>query len=427
MLKRKVLEMDCLWITLADPDPAVNGQLIYSKGLIEGLHAAGVRLCVVGRNRPDNPIERNDASGIAWRLTDGRRLPRWRRLLSSMPDVAIGGYSEALARCLSAALAERPWDIIAIDSICAGWAIEAVLKYRARVGRRVGLVHIAHNHEVTVARRIAQAASGLRGVNKQLDAAKVRWLERRLVEEADMVTSNTPEDCRLFVAYGTGKPVTFLPPGYGGPRIAERTIDGRVPRRAVVVGSFDWPPKRISLERFLAAGAEMLRASGVELQFVGAAEPGYLENLRRRYPSVDFVGPVDDVRPYMANARVALVPDQLGGFKLKGLDYVFNRIPILAMRIALPGMPLRDGQSIGHFDSHAALAAGVVELIDDFDALNRRQRLAYEACAARFDWERVGAHLAGHMRRLIDGAPKATVRLVTAGPVDAADRAFAKG
>ena len=34
----------------------------------------------------------------------------------------------------------------------------------------------------------------------------------------------------------------------------------------------------------------------------------------------------------MEHARVALVPDELGGFKLKGLDYVFNRLPILAMR-----------------------------------------------------------------------------------------------
>jgi hypothetical protein len=27
--------MQCLWLTLADPDPATNGQLIYSKGLID--------------------------------------------------------------------------------------------------------------------------------------------------------------------------------------------------------------------------------------------------------------------------------------------------------------------------------------------------------------------------------------------------------
>jgi polysaccharide biosynthesis protein PslH len=137
----------------------------------------------------------------------------------------------------------------------------------------------------------------------------------------------------------------------------------------------------------------VLAAAGIELQIVGETEPDYVASLRQRFPAVRFEGRVDDVRPYMADARVALVPDELGGFKLKGLDYVFNRMPILAMRIALPGMPLEDGLSVGLFDSHRALAEGVVAIIDDFETLNRRQREAYQACAMRFDWQRIGRHL----------------------------------
>ena len=112
---------------------------------------------------------------------------------------------------------------------------------------------------------------------------------------------------------------------------------------------------------------------------MGEAEAGLsAQRLRRRFPSVDFVGLVDDVRPYMRQARLALVPDLLGGFKLKGLDYVFNRLPILAMRIALPGMPLEDGTNIGLFDSHAALADGVVDADRQFPELNARQAAAYD-------------------------------------------------
>jgi polysaccharide biosynthesis protein PslH len=69
------------------------------------------------------------------------------------------------------------------------------------------------------------------------------------------------------------------------------------------------------------------------------------------------------------------------------------------MRIALPGMPLEDGASIGLYDSHAALADGVVELIDDFPRLNAWQAAAYEACADRFDWRRIGHHLVQHIRK----------------------------
>jgi glycosyltransferase involved in cell wall biosynthesis len=248
---------------------------------------------------------------------------------------------------------------------------------------------------------------------KEFDFIKVRKLERSLIAVSDLVTSNTPDDSRRFVADAGGKPVAFLPPGYGGHRVVSRIIDGNVPRRAVVVGSFNWPPKRIALERFLATAASTLAAAEVDLQFVGEIDPDYLADLRGRYPSVTFVGRVDDVLPYMAAARLALVIDLLGGFKLKGLDYVFNRIPILAMRVALPGMPLKHGHSIELFDSHEDLASAIVRLIDDFETLNRRQIAAIEACSVRFDWDRIGQHLLGHVGRVRvrrkQSAPAATL------------------
>ncbi len=397
--------MLCLWLTLADPEPATNGQLIYSRGLIEATRKAGANLFAVGLIRPEKTTAPPDEAGLAWRLVPERKQSSWQRLLCALPGVALRGRSPEMDRALWQTLKEREWDAIVFDSICSGWALDAVLRHRTEARRRARLVYIAHNHEITVARRIADAARGARRLLKEIDAFKVMRLERRLVAEADLVTSNTPEDRRTFIGEARGTPVALLPPGYDGPRVLSRVIDARVPRRVVVVGSFDWPPKRISLERFLAAAVPALLRANVELQIVGAVEPAYLGNLRARYPSVTFVGPVDDVRPYMAAARIALVPDLLGGFKLKGLDYVFNRMPILSMRIALPGMPLRDGRSIGLFDSHEELAQGVVELIDDFEELNRRQTLAFEACAARFDWPPIGRHLVRSIARLEPPAP----------------------
>jgi glycosyltransferase involved in cell wall biosynthesis len=392
--------MNWLWVTLADPDPATNGQLIYSDGLIRSACDAGASLCVVGLSRHEKPDRPHDAAGLAWQLGEERSWPRWRRALRPLPEAAQRGVSASMSRTLARALAARPWEAIVFDSICAGWALPAVLQQQARSARPAKLVYIAHNHEITVARRIADAARGARRLHKGWDALRMSRFERRLVAASDLVTSNTPEDCRTFAEQASPTPVILLPPGYGGPRVAERTIDASIPRRAVVIGSFDWAPKRISLERFLAEAAPVLAAAGIELQIVGETDPQYVVELRSRFPTVAFVGRVADVRPYMADARIALVPDELGGFKLKGLDYVFNRLPILAMRVALPGMPLEDGSSVGLFDSHGALAEGVVALIDDFEALNRRQREAFAACAMRFDWRRIGRHLVDSIREL---------------------------
>jgi len=392
--------MDCLWITLADPQPATNGQLIYSEGLIRAAREAGASLTVVGLARTEKPDLPADQPGLRWRLATEKRWPTWRRALRAMPEAAQRGLSPAMDRTLAAALDERAWKAIVFDSICAAWALPAVLNYQAKTNPSARLVYLSHNHEITVARRIASVARGARGLYRHFDALRVTRLERRLMARCDLVTSNTPDDARTFAAEAAPTPVILLPPGYGGRRAAPRTLDATIPRRAIIAGSFDWQPKRISLERFLAEAVPILTAAGIELQLVGETEPAYLASLRQRFPTVRFEGRVDDVRPYLADARLALVPDELGGFKLKGLDYVFSRLPVLAMRVALPGMPLQDGLSVGLFDSHRDLAEGVVALIDDFGTLNRRQREAYDACAMRFDWSRIGRHLVDTIRSL---------------------------
>ncbi|MBL6613244.1 MAG: glycosyltransferase family 4 protein [Reyranella sp.] len=408
--------MHFLWLTLADPDPATNGQLLYSKGLIDAARDAGASLRVIGLARPDSPRPARTLLGIDWRLADEQPRPSWRRLLSPTPAIAQRGNSANFERLVDEALDERSWDAVVFDSICAGWALGRVLRHCRHDPQPPRIVYLSHNHEVTVARRMEQGSRGLRRLQRKVDRIKVSRLERRLVANATLVTANTPDDCRRFSADAQrlrqGRSAIFLPPGYAGPRLAERTIDATVPRRAIMVGSLDWPIKRIAIEAFLEAGTETLARAGVELQIVGEAEPRYLGELRRRFPSVDFVGRVDDVRPYMRQARLALVPDLLGGFKLKGLDYVFNRLPILAMRVALPGMPLKQGTSIGLFDSHAALADGVLSLIDDFRELNARQARAYDACANRFDWQRIGQHLVRHIMR----GGRAPVRAVPDAP-----------
>jgi hypothetical protein len=99
--------------------------------------------------------------------------------------------------------------------------------------------------------------------------------------QADFVTADAPEDCEAFAPATKAGKVTFLPPGYNGPRVAHRAITAETPRRAVIIGSFDWLAKRESLERFLDAGVACFAAAGVELQIVGYAEPGYLAGPRQ--------------------------------------------------------------------------------------------------------------------------------------------------
>jgi hypothetical protein len=277
--------MDCLWLTLAYVDPPTNGQLIYTKGLMDSAARAGLRLTPWAMRPSLNP-----PPGLQHVPLQPRS--RWQRALSVEPTVAAYGHSLAAARALGGCLASRKFDAVVFDSISAGWALSLVEHHRQMSSPPPKLVYLAHNHEITVARRIAEAASGSMRLVREVEALKVRYFERRLIAAADLLTSNTPEDRQAFADEPQAPPVAYLPPGYDGPRVLARVIDAGTPRRVVVVGSFDWPPKRTSLEAFLDAASSELARADIELQVVGAAEEAYLAGLRRRFPSVVFTGPV---------------------------------------------------------------------------------------------------------------------------------------
>lgn len=391
--------MHCLWLTLADPEPALNGQFIYSAGLIGAAAAAGSNLSIVGLSRAEAPL-RSTAGAVGWHLAGARQRSKVAKLLSPLPLVSLISLAPMLEQAIENCLAVGRIDTIVFDSIALGWALPIAQRYKRR--KRLKLVYLSHNHETTVARQIAASSTGIKGAGLALDALKVAKLERRLVTTVDLVTSNDPADCERFNAMAPRNPVVFLPPGYSGPSVPSRTLDSSLPRRAVVVGSFNFPPKRHSLEAFLAVAAPVLEAAKIELQIVGGAEATYLDSLRARFPTVVFTGFVDDVRPFMANARVALVPDLLGGFKLKAFDYVFNRIPILAMDVAVPGLPLEDGRSIRLFPTHRALVAGLLEVVDDFPALNAQQNMAFDACVDCSAWGAIGDRLLRSIRAVSD-------------------------
>jgi len=416
--------MKCLWITLADPDPPRNGQFLYSRGLIHGLTAAGMEVHVVGLTRPRGQHRHGQfADGVYWWLAphqwsaDHQPSPRWVSLASALPQLAAQTNTPPMRRILNERLTGGgSWDAIVFDSICVGWALSVVQQHYATARVRPRLVYLSHNHEQSVAEQIAADTRPFwKRQFKHVDAWKVGRLERWLVRHTDLITSNSPADCEKFRPSRADRRVEFLPPGYGGRRIPSRQIGSQLPRRAIIVGSFDWIAKRTSLEEFLAVADPLFAAAGIELDVVGNADESFLGRLRNKVRATRLTGRVDDIHPYMEQARLALVPDLLGGFKLKALDYVFNRLPIFAIAGSVPGMPLHETESIFLFRDHRSLAEGVIKAIDDLDLLNRAQQAAYTACCDQFDWTNIGQRLMCAMS-LVDHSQLTTHRAAPVTP-----------
>ncbi len=388
----------CLWLTLADPEPRHSGELLYSGGLIDAAAGAGLQLDVLtGARALEGSADGygEAANGVRWWRIRHKPRPAWRSLASPLPYLAERAVDSAKAATLRRLLLDRRWNAIVFDGISNGWALRLILDHFGAKRDRPRLVYISHNHESSLRGQVAALEPNpLRRYLRALEALKVARLEDELIGAADRVTAITPEDRALYADRFPDKKIEVLTPGYGGRVLHERTISTDVPRRAVVVGSYEWIAKRANLEAFLVHADPLVAETGVELCVVGKADPAALAVWRRRFPATRFTGAVSDVAPYMDNARVAIVPERHGGgFKLKVLDYVFNRLPILALRGSYAGVPLHEDTSILLFPDPAALARGMIAAIDDPERLNRIQTNAFADCRDGFAWHSRGALL----------------------------------
>jgi glycosyltransferase involved in cell wall biosynthesis len=391
--------MRCLWLTLADPEPQHNGQYVYSGGLIDSVAATGSEIEVLGLRRPESGRcnGTRDKHIIWWLPSDplASAQSRWGSLASWLPHIAYRGRTGSMRRVLADLLERGGWDGIVFDGISVGWALDQVRAHYAGRTARPRLIYVSHNHEESLRAQVAEGQRPfLRRQAVRLDAAKVSRLERELVDSVDFVTAISPEDLQLYRRRRGDKPMSVLTPGYRGRRLPARRISQELPRRAVIVGSFDWIAKRMNLEEFVDVADPLFAAQGAELQAVGSAEETFLDQLRRRTTATRFTGTVPDINRYMDEARIAIVPERSGGgFKLKVLEYVFNRIPVFALSGSFAGVPLIHDDSVMLFPDHDALARGVLDAIDDVERLNRLQERAYAACRDRFDWASRGRQI----------------------------------
>jgi len=284
--------MRCLWLTLADPEPQHNGQFIYSGGLIDSFANSGAEVGALGLSRPESHRYNGLREGrVTWWLAKSRPLSHWTSLRSSLPNIANRCRTPEMQALLDQRLSEKKWDVIVFDGLSSVWALDSVLRQYPKADRRPKVVYISHNHEESLRRQLTACQPYfIKRQAMRLDWVKTAVMERALVRAADLVTAITPEDYAAYHRQWPGKRIEVLTPGYRGRAVPTREITGRVPRRAVIVGSFDWVAKRINLEEFVNAADSLFTKHGIELQVIGSGDEAFFRIMQDRTSATQFTG-----------------------------------------------------------------------------------------------------------------------------------------
>ena len=116
---------------------------------------------------------------------------------------------------------------------------------------------------------------------------------------------------------------------------------------------------------------------------------------------IDVTGRVDDVRPYIADGSVYVVPLRIGGgTRLKIFEAMSMGKAVVSTTVGAEGLPVTPGRDIVIADEPARFAKAVVHLIRDAAARRRIEAEARRVVVDRYDWSAVAQDFEDALTRL---------------------------
>ncbi|MDA8362711.1 MAG: methyltransferase domain-containing protein [Gammaproteobacteria bacterium] len=173
-----------------------------------------------------------------------------------------------------------------------------------------------------------------------------------------------------------------LEPDFVPSRAADR------PRRILYVAYFGSETNVTALRWYLEKVHPLVKARVPDyvLTVVGRGDlssfHGYQDN------SVELVGEVQALGPFIENARVGIAPALGGsGFRGKVNQYAVMGVPCVVTSIALKGLGYRNGVNILVADAPEVFADNCSRLLEDCVLNDQISQAARELCRTRYTWE----------------------------------------
>ena len=353
--------------------------------------APGIRLDLFTIRRPANDWSYDDLGRIFDRI-----------YFTDAEDLSV--------RALNAQRKDRmAYDVVDFQFLDAAADLDA---YRA-VGRKLiftpmELLSRAYHLELEKPGRVGSA----RRFADQMETVARELAVCRAVDEVVCVSAPDADYLRATAGKAT---VTTLETGVSTLEFGEVTPASdisRASRTIVFVAYFGSATNVEALDWYLTKVHPLVRAAvpDYRLDVVGRGDLSQFQALASS--SINFVGEVASVAPYIARSALGIAPALGGaGFRGKINQYAMLGVATVASPLAAEGLAYTDGADILVGADPEAFAAACISLLTDTDANRRMSGAAAATCAAHYSWsarDEVIRSIYGLLRPDGPGAPTVT-------------------
>jgi polysaccharide biosynthesis protein PslH len=329
---------------------------------------------------------------VPFRLAKRDSLRFWlqtaRYSFSALPVVFARKRASAAATVIRALLCSKPFDVVICD----------FLTTTVNIPPQVSYVLFAHNVESLIWRRYAEnAGNPIRRWFFEVQAKRVLAFERAACRRAAQIIAISEIDAMWFRNCGAVQ-VSAVPTGVDADYYSRpsgfRSVESSARATLVFVGSMDWIPNIDGALWFVKHVLPRIRRQipDCSLSIVGRTPPSRIRKLGAADPLIRVSGTVDDVRPFLWESSVSIIPLRTGGgTRLKIYEAMAAGIAIVSTAVGAEGLDVSSPLNIRIADTPECFAAACLELLRNPRERARQAAAGLELVRQRFSWEKVAS------------------------------------
>jgi sugar transferase (PEP-CTERM/EpsH1 system associated) len=322
----------------------------------------------------------------------------WTMLASPLPDMAHRLASPVFEATLRGVLSEQSFDVVEFEGIEMAPYLPLLLEHAMCVQQPPCLVFDDHNAEYVLQRRvfetdIRQPKRWPGALYSFIQWKKLRRFEAWACRHVDVVAAVSEVDARALRQITLDQEIVVVPNGVDVAAYSTYAASRDVlpPRSLVFTGTMDYRPNVDAVLWFARHVWPLIQKAVPDARFyvVGRRPHARLASLSDQ-TGIAVTGSVPDTRPYIAGAAVYVVPLRSGGgTRLKVLEAMAMRCPIVSTTMGCDGFPVVSGREVVLADEPELFAREVTDLLRDSDRRNALGQTGFEFAAAHYDWSAI--------------------------------------
>ncbi len=336
-----------------------------------------------------------------------------RALPTREPLQATYAYHPMMERRLSGLLRQEAFDVVHIEHLRAARLVRVVAGTPPCSRGAGGGTPVVYDSVDCISLLFKQAARSGAQLRSRLmtavDLARTRRYEARLLTQYDqvVVTSRQDKDAmealarRYLPPKARPAPITVVTNGvdleYFHPQGVELPPASGGPGRVVFTGKMSYHANVAAALYFARQVLPRIwvKDPGVRFQIVGKDPPGAVQQLATD-GRIQVTGTVDDLRPYLAQATVAVCPALYAvGVQNKVLEAMAMGTPVVSTPAGCAALVIEESQEVLIAEGEEKLAAAVLQVLSDPALAERLAAAGQRYVEAHHSWEAVARRLTG--------------------------------